>query len=981
MARPSRAPKTVRVAAAEPARSRRPFPQRFWGKVLLLLATALLFNLALAPFSQFYLAWVALAPWLIVVANCRSARTAFFWSWLGGATFFTANMWWLVFVTGPGMAALVAVLGLYWAIAGAIIRGARLLEARSPLRMLTSVFLVAAVWVAFEWFHGTWPLGGLAWGFIGQSQSPVLALCQVADITGVFGISFWVALLNTWVAIFILRTLFPALPSGDAWGEGLGRGAPPAPSPQPSPAGGGRKTGSPGNLQFFVSASGAILLLTIAILAYGFLRLSQQPWTPGPRVLLVQPNFPQSNSGEKGATQEELIDFHLRMTRQALRRDPKIDLVVWSETMMPPLNPPAREFARVNHFDPHKFPWEEANQQILTLAREFNVNMLVGGTYHENWGTKYDQRLKDEVWVSADRRNSAYFCTPAGQADLRYDKIHLVPFGETLPFKSSLPPLYSLFLSLSPYSEEYTLTAGPSDAITVFKMRRDWRFVTPICFEDLDAPLLTRMLAPLDGRKRADFIVNITNDGWFKANEMPQHLQAAIFRSIEDRVPTARSVNTGVSGFVDSCGRLSGLIPVGQEGVSVATLTLDNRVSFYTRFGDVFAYVCATVSGFLLVVTLVRWLATRSRIKNARCDSHFFFRLGYELARVESMKTPIAISFLLVACTLAGCEPAGKPDPRTGRILPPSKPPPAYPASKDLPLDPQLRAAADQELVKSLRDSDPNVRAHAIEAVQETTGKEHAQQIVAALSDPDPLVRYAACLAVGQLKLVDAHEQLLKLADDDKDAGVRVVARFALHRIGDYRYSHDFERLSRDPEARVRGTTAMCLGMLEDPSALNVLRPMRHDVHPAVRQQTAVSMWRLGSEQGMKDLIGWTLSPYQDDQKIALLGLAAPHNRQVIQHIRVALVDPVAEVDLVAARAMGMLGCDEGYGVAQLGIKNPDPRQRVLAALAFGAIGRSDAQDLLRGALSDSNSDVRIAAAEAILQLKPHFVDECSLSK
>jgi HEAT repeat protein len=345
------------------------------------------------------------------------------------------------------------------------------------------------------------------------------------------------------------------------------------------------------------------------------------------------------------------------------------------------------------------------------------------------------------------------------------------------------------------------------------------------------------------------------------------------------------------------------------------------------------------------------------------------------------MKNLILILSIPILICLAGCEPAGKPDPRTGRILPPSKPPPSYPASKDVPLDPQLRAAADQELVKLLRDHDPNVRAHAIEAVQETTGAEHAPQIVAALSDPDPLVRYAACLAAGQLKLADAHDQLVKLADDDKDSAVRVVARFALHRLGDYRFSHDFERLSRDLEARVRGTTAQCLGMLEDQSALNVLRPMRHDPHPAVRQQAAVSMWRLGSEQGMKDLIGWTLSPYQDDQKIALLGLAAPHNRQVIQHVRVELVDPVPEVDLVAARAMGMLGCDEGYGVAQEGIKNADPRQRILAALAFGSIGRSDAQEILRSALKDSNPDVRIAAAEAILQLKANFVDECSLSK
>jgi HEAT repeat protein len=341
------------------------------------------------------------------------------------------------------------------------------------------------------------------------------------------------------------------------------------------------------------------------------------------------------------------------------------------------------------------------------------------------------------------------------------------------------------------------------------------------------------------------------------------------------------------------------------------------------------------------------------------------------------MKSHLLIVLIGVGlCGTFGCEPAGKPDPRTGRIMPPSKLPPTFPPTKDVPLDPQLRSAADQELVKSLRDQDPNVRAHAIEAIQEASGKEHADLIIASLADPDPLVRYAACLAAGELQLAQAHDQYVRLMDDH-DSGVRVVARFALHRIGDYRWSHDFEKLAVDPEPRVRGTTALCLGMLGDPSALKVLRPMRHDLYSAVRQQAAVSMWRLGSEQGMRDLIGWTLSPYQDDQKVALLGLATPRNPSVIQHVRVALVDPVPEVALVAARAMGMLGCDEGYGVAQEGLKNSDPRQRVLAALAFGGITRSDAQEMLRGTLRDPNADVRIAAAEAILQLKPHFVPQC----
>lgn len=540
-----------------------PLPQRWWGKLLLLLLTIAILDLSFAPFKQFYLAWVALVPWLVLLRYCRSARPAFFWSWLGGIGFFSVNMWWLVFITGPGMAALMALLGMFWAVAGAIIRGWRLLELRNPIRTTASVFLIATIWVTLEWFRSVWPLGGLSWSFLGHAQSPVLALCQIADVTGVWGISFWVMLLNACFALLLLDHR---------------------------------------NLKRLIPAGASISILTAIVLAYGFYRLSQRPQLPGPRVLLVQPNYPQSNTGEKGATFAEILDFHLHTTRAALAANSTINLVVWSETMMPPLNQSARKMFG------EALP-QQAFQQIEQLARQYHVGILAGGEFEDQW------KLNGDRYIATDRRNTAYFATPAGMSDLRYDKIHLVPFGEYLPFKTGFPPLYHLFLSLAPtgYADAYILNAGPPEAMTVFQLRPDWRFVTPICFEDLDAALLCRMLAPQNGRKRADFIVNITNDGWFRFNEMPQHLQAAIFRSIENRVPTARSVNTGISGFIDSRGRTHDLIPAGREGTSTAMLTLDSRITIYSRIGDSFAYACAAFTGVLIIAGVGRWISSRRK--------------------------------------------------------------------------------------------------------------------------------------------------------------------------------------------------------------------------------------------------------------------------------------------------------------------------------------------------------------------------------
>jgi HEAT repeat protein len=119
----------------------------------------------------------------------------------------------------------------------------------------------------------------------------------------------------------------------------------------------------------------------------------------------------------------------------------------------------------------------------------------------------------------------------------------------------------------------------------------------------------------------------------------------------------------------------------------------------------------------------------------------------------------------------------------------------------------------------------------------------------------------------------------------------------------------------------------------------------------------------------LDDLVAGTISAYPDDQMIALLAIAGPHDTRSLGHVEAQLIADYPEVALVAARAAGILGSDRGYGVALIGAKSIDPRQRLLAALAFGDIGRTDAQPVLAGLLTDSETDVRLAAAGALLQI------------
>jgi apolipoprotein N-acyltransferase len=230
-----------------------------------------------------------------------------------------------------------------------------------------------------------------------------------------------------------------------------------------------------------------------------------------------------------------------------------------------------------------------------------------------------------------DRYNSAYVYDPAGkQVQPRYDKVHCVLFGEYVPFRyGRLHWLYVWLNSITPWGAsgyEYSLTAGAT--LEVYEMRarsRDgqtYRFGIPICYEDVMPYLCREFVRSPDGTKRVDFLLNISNDGWFNHSaELPQHLVAAVFRAVENRVGIARAVNTGISGFIDPTGRVYDCVtgPDGRRvgpgitGTSASTIFTDTRLSLYTRWGDWFAQACAILLLLMAVDAAIfkRWSGRR----------------------------------------------------------------------------------------------------------------------------------------------------------------------------------------------------------------------------------------------------------------------------------------------------------------------------------------------------------------------------------
>jgi HEAT repeat protein len=336
------------------------------------------------------------------------------------------------------------------------------------------------------------------------------------------------------------------------------------------------------------------------------------------------------------------------------------------------------------------------------------------------------------------------------------------------------------------------------------------------------------------------------------------------------------------------------------------------------------------------------------------------------------MKIKMKLVFLVVSLLATGCGPG---EPKGIKITPePVKPPPS-PARQPMAIDPVLRDEAKSIIFDGLHASDPVIRANSVEAAQNALGTEASAEIVKAISDQDAVVRFAACMASGSLKIRDAYPELLQTMQSETDANVQVGVRFALHMLGDKRKSHDLEAFARHPDRHVRANTAMALGMLGEHSGLNVLLGMQNDLDSSVRLQVAEAMWRLGDEDGLKDLAEMSIGGYADEQIMSIIGMADAGDTRVIPHIRGKLAsDPKRhdppEIGLVAARLLGKLGSDEGYGVAMHGATMTDPRLKSLAALAFGAIGRSDAQPILSPMLKDPNQAVRIAAATGILELK-----------
>lgn len=305
------------------------------------------------------------------------------------------------------------------------------------------------------------------------------------------------------------------------------------------------------------------LLCVAAAAGYGAQRLHSlrpQAGQPAAKIAVVQGNIAQELKWDPSA-KGYILEQYRQLTLSAAAGSPQ--LIVWPEAASPGLVGDD----------------VEVEQALSQLARQVRIPLLIGAVTYRH----------------RDYFNSALLFDRQGSVAGIYDKLHRVPFGEYIPLRKLLPFLETIV----PIGE---VTAGR--AHTVFTHDDNGpalRYGVLICFEDL-FPELSRQLV----QGGADFLINITNDAWYKKTSAPyQHLQASVFRAVENRIGVVRAANTGISAFIDPTGRVVSTVqqatapfsPLFIPGYKTGMVQLrQGGYTLYSRYGDWWAAVCCLVS-------------------------------------------------------------------------------------------------------------------------------------------------------------------------------------------------------------------------------------------------------------------------------------------------------------------------------------------------------------------------------------------------
>jgi apolipoprotein N-acyltransferase len=535
----------------------------------LLVILSSILQVVIFPLPGFYvLSWVAFAPLIMALlrarpagvleidgsANLQAAKPgqAFLLAYASGILWYAGTCYWIYDTMHQygGLNkpfALLALflfclyLGLYHGLFGLLLS----LMVGSGRDDRPALIAAPFLWVAVELARTR--VTGFPWNLLGTAQVDNISLSRITTWTGVYGVSFEIMLVNVAVAA-----------------------------------------------AFLVPKKKRNTLLLAALAAAAVLqagRLVDAPAIPADHTaLLVQENIPVDETWTRNTferTLQALTDLTVKAETSrssapdaANSESGKSDLIVWPES-------PAPFFTN----DPL---FREPMSQMARDARSWVVTGAIGSTPAVPGGKSASQVF-----------NSAALISPAGDWTARYDKVHLVPFGEYLPF----PHLFAFAGGLTKEVGEFNrgasrapLNAG-STRLGIF-----------ICYESV-FPGEVREFA----NQGAQVLVNLSNDGWYgDSGAYAQHLNQTRMRAIENDRWILSATDTGVTASIDPYGRTVARLPRKERGVLVAPYALTSVTTFYTRYGDWFAWLCAIISAGAL---LMRFGLPKKSSKKAETSS------------------------------------------------------------------------------------------------------------------------------------------------------------------------------------------------------------------------------------------------------------------------------------------------------------------------------------------------------------------------
>jgi apolipoprotein N-acyltransferase len=473
---------------------------------------------------------------LFMVMDKQPFRTGF----LAGMGFFGLVLYWLniVMTTYGRLHPLLSVVAYLMLVAylSLFFGAATWAACRCKEKLGLSTIITLPVFWVALEFVRSFLLSGFPWATLGYSQQSHLALIQSADLFGPYGLSFLLILANA-VLARAGRELLEKRYRKIPW---------------------------------------VALLLTAALFAanlgYGVFRLDQNLDERGRvlRTVLVQGSIDQSVKWNP-TYQARTVAIYRELSFAGEGSKPA-DLIVWPESAVP-------------FYFQQGGPLTEAVAEVPLRADAY---LLLGSP-------AFEVKDRQERYY-----NSAFLLSPRGEVLGRSDKVHLVPFGEYVPFGPLLPFVGKLVVGIGDFSPG-TVSPLPMNGARIGVL---------VCFEGI-FPELARDYV----RKGSDLLVNITNDAWFGRSSAPyQHLAMIRFRAVENRIWVARAANTGISALIAPSGHIVAQSPLFERMALTGQVGLGARPTLYTRYGDVLPWLCLIgAAGLLFLAWLRSHAAKRGR--------------------------------------------------------------------------------------------------------------------------------------------------------------------------------------------------------------------------------------------------------------------------------------------------------------------------------------------------------------------------------